>query len=160
MIISRYLDIIQDILNEIAAIVNIFFNSFFPSSPSAVSIISQFFLQMIRSRSVYQKNKDNKYERFSIFNVSCAKRAEEDLSVLRILLRPFYAAFPVLTHAYRSLSITFSIDLTGVLSILFRRFWNVVTDWPLYSWTPFLRLSAWKISFRLSTFQKIIFGNW
>ena len=74
MIISRYLDIIQDILNEIAAIVNIFFNSFFPSSPSAVSIISQFFLQMIRSRSVYQKNKDNKYERFSIFNVSCAKK--------------------------------------------------------------------------------------
>ena len=61
------------------------------------------------------------------------KRAEEDLSVLRILLRLFYAAFPVLTHAYRSLSITFSIDLTGVLSILFRRFWNVVTDWPLYS---------------------------
>ena len=52
---SRYLDIIQDILNEIAAIVNIFFNSFFPSSPSAVSIISQFFLQMIRSRSVYRK---------------------------------------------------------------------------------------------------------
>ena len=104
------------------------------------------------------KDLDTKDFLFSMFHVQ--KRAEEDLSVLRILLRPFYAAFPVLTHAYRSLSITFSIDLTGVLSILFRRFWNVVTDWPLYSWTPFLRLSAWKISFRLSTFQKIIFGNW
>lgn len=160
MIISRYLDIIQDILNEIAAIVNIFFNSFFPfQSLSRIHHIPIFLANDTISECISKKRiTSTKDFLFSMFHVQ--KRAEEDLSVLRILLRPFYAAFPVLTHAYRSLSITFSIDLTGVLSILFRRFWNVVTDWPLYSWTPFLRLSAWKISFRLSTFQKIIFGNW
>lgn len=159
MIISRYLDIIQDILNEIAAIVNIF-QLLFPFQSLSRIHHTPIFLATDTIPECISKNKDNKYEEFSISNVSCTKKAEEDLSVLRILLRLFYAAFPVLTHAYRSLSITFSIDLTGVLSILFRRFWNVVTDWPLYSWTPFLRLSAWKISFRLSTFQKIIFGNW
>ena len=160
MIISRYLDIIQDILNEIAAIVNIFSTPFSLPVPQPYPSYPNFSCNWYDPGVYIKKNKDNKYEEFSISNVSCTKKAEEDLSVLRILLRLFYAAFPVLTHAYRSLSITFSIDLTGVLSILFRRFWNVVTDWPLYSWTPFLRLSAWKISFRLSTFQKIIFGNW